>query len=143
MGEAVFGLLGVVIGGLLTGAVSYVFERRRETRQTRADARLILMNYRVVGPYIDEAVEAGIWPPAPPNVEWSYNIWLNARPNLASTLSVKDWDTIEAGMRVIEESIADREAGNPIDSRDRVSLPTKAQTARQTVDVLARLGSRR
>jgi hypothetical protein len=39
--EAIFGIVGVLVGGLLTGAVSYWQEREREIRSARAGARLV------------------------------------------------------------------------------------------------------
>jgi hypothetical protein len=145
MAGAIFGLLGVIIGGLLTGAVSFIFERRRERIQARADARLILINYKVFSLYIDEALNGDAWPSILPNIEWSYNIWLSARPNLAATLSRDDWDAIEAGMHLIEDAIETHKerVGQPIDPRDKVLLPAQADTARQATEVLTRLAGRR
>ena len=142
---AIFGLLGVVIGGLLTAGVSFIFERRRERIQTRADARLILINYKMFSLYIDEALNGDVWPDILPNVEWAYNIWLSARPNLASTLSAADWDTIATGMRLIEDAIGPLQgrSGQPIDPRDKALLPTQADAAQQATEVLTRLAGRR
>jgi hypothetical protein len=42
MTAAIFGLGGVVIGALVTGATNYVLQRRAERREIRAAARLML-----------------------------------------------------------------------------------------------------
>src|SRR6266540_237945 len=41
MTAAIFALLGVVVGGVLNGAVSYTLEARREGKAVRAAARLL------------------------------------------------------------------------------------------------------
>jgi hypothetical protein len=43
MAIAIFGLVGVVIGGLLNGGVTWLAERKREKRAARVQARALLM----------------------------------------------------------------------------------------------------
>jgi hypothetical protein len=39
--QAVFGLIGVIVGALITGGVGWTLGRRREQRDVRAAARLL------------------------------------------------------------------------------------------------------
>jgi hypothetical protein len=59
--EAIFGLVGVVVGGLLTAGVSYVMARRQERADTRGAARLVsselLRNYA----HLAAVVQARRW----------------------------------------------------------------------------------
>ena len=41
MTEAIFGLIGVALGGLLTGGATYLLARRTEKLEARASARLL------------------------------------------------------------------------------------------------------
>jgi hypothetical protein len=46
MREAIFALVGVVVGGLLTGFVQYFFLVRQEARGVRAGARLLREDFQ-------------------------------------------------------------------------------------------------
>jgi len=91
----VFGLLGVIIGGVLSGVVNLMLERRREVREIRNAARATLMHLPDVKEYARKALASERWLPVDPQVVWAYNIWLYWRDKLASTLEGRDWRTIE------------------------------------------------
>jgi hypothetical protein len=46
--EAIFGLLGVIVGAGLAGGFEYAFRKRSETGEARATARLLLHDLRDV-----------------------------------------------------------------------------------------------
>jgi hypothetical protein len=103
--EAIFGLVGVVIGALVTGGVEFLAERRRDAGQQRKAARLLDTEFRDERGTIRLALDTGHWWP-----EWdrpSVPNWPeHARP-LAGSLDTRDWSDVvlAAGLvRLVGES---------------------------------------
>ena len=71
MEAGIFALLGVIIGGVLTGGIDLLLERRRERRQTRTAARAILMHLSDVSEYAAEVLANGHWLPVGPRIWWA------------------------------------------------------------------------
>ncbi len=93
MTEAIFGLVGVVVGGLITGFVQGVQEWRRERADLRASARLLLrelqqaiLGIRIVRP----RMEAGGLPAIGVNL----TVWPEKQGLLARALSDADWQQV-------------------------------------------------
>jgi hypothetical protein len=85
--EALIGLAGVVIGGLLNGGVSWFFERRKRADERRAVARLLLVEVGDAGSTAAAVLRFGRWgEPAedPKQVEWA--LWQTHRKELATLI---------------------------------------------------------
>ena len=89
--EAIFGLVGVVIGGVLTGGINYFLESRREQRAIRAAARLVKVELGVNHHELTNLRVAEKWLSDRP---FSTKEWNKHRDLLASALSVDAWDVI-------------------------------------------------
>lgn len=63
MTAAIFGLLGVVVGGLVTGGVDYVMARRREKAELRQSTRLVADELHSLWLVVDLILERGQLPP--------------------------------------------------------------------------------
>lgn len=93
MSEAVTGLIGVVIGGTLTGVVTFVLERRRERRAEMSALRLLELDLRDAGGKIEAVVDRGEWWHRS-NLELPTAAWRDHRYLLASRLDHGDWQEI-------------------------------------------------
>jgi hypothetical protein len=92
---AIFGLLGVIVGGLVTGGVSYVLEARRERKELRRARRLVWAEIDVIRIQLRLLAETGRVPlegvrDTPdrflPSLEWSQH-----KSILAAELSDEAW----------------------------------------------------
>ncbi|MGH8834336.1 MAG: hypothetical protein ACRDWG_04985 [Actinomycetes bacterium] len=105
MTEAIFGLIGVVIGALVTGGVTYALARRQESVDMRAGLRLVGEEYKdllfvvnLLVAWLEEVADN----PIPPSAwgPWrgvSTRQWEQHRALLAARLSPADWDLITNG----------------------------------------------
>lgn len=94
MTEAVFGLVGVVIGAILSGAVSLAVEARRERRDCIVAARLVSHEISML------SVEIEFWIKekrvAIDELPLSRSIWDENRVALARALPPPDWEMVSA-----------------------------------------------
>src|SRR5664279_1306984 len=63
MGEAIFGLMGVIVGGLLTAGIESKRERRREKRAKDLAKKLLLSELLQVRIFLDSIAKLSQWPP--------------------------------------------------------------------------------
>jgi hypothetical protein len=90
-----FALLGVLLGGLLTGGWAYALERRREQRSVRAAARLVQQEF------VDAVFSAFTafhltekWKPITRPILVEERVWLEHRAKLAEALSGAAWSDV-------------------------------------------------
>lgn len=94
MAQAIFGLVGVVIGGLLATLQNYALERRREGRNIRSAARLVQEEF------MDGMMSAGlVWlfgkdQPVKREIVVSEDSWLQHQPALATALPGRQWSEL-------------------------------------------------
>ena len=102
MSEAIFGLVGVVVGALITGVVDYVLDRRRERATLRAALRLIGDEYKDLLGVVDLALMARAWPLSDRyrRLIRTDDQWERNRDVLAAQLSPVDWELIARGRDV-------------------------------------------
>jgi hypothetical protein len=89
---AIFGLIGVIIGALITGGTNYVLQVRAERREIRAAARLMLQELTNTGDAIRYAVkldEREFLQSATREDEWKRHHLF-----LARHLSDEEWDAV-------------------------------------------------
>jgi hypothetical protein len=97
---AIFGLIGVIIGGLISGAVQVLLARRSERLQGRSSARVVISELRERRDLLAYWLKLGSWDPSdwttPERWQWEIR-----RGDLASALSPRDWEAVEqAHMRI-------------------------------------------
>jgi hypothetical protein len=88
--QAIFGLVGVVVGGLITGFVQGLQEWRRDRADLRAAARLLLreLQLAIVGLRVARPqMQAGVVPSILANLA----VWPEKQGLLARVLSDADW----------------------------------------------------
>ena len=84
MGEAVFGLVGVVVGALLSGGTEWMLARRREQRAARTAARVVRDELYLVAVWLEDLRE-GAWT-LPEGWRYSEQVWREQRAHLAAIL---------------------------------------------------------
>ena len=102
MAEAIFGLVGVIIGAVVASVGDLALERRRERKAVRRAARLVGFElveiYAVLG-----AAAIGRDPfPADKKERLSTNAWQDFRDTLAGGLAAEAWTRLATAYRVIE-----------------------------------------
>jgi hypothetical protein len=119
--SAILALTGVVIGGIVTGGVQFVFTRRQESGEKRSAARLVDAD---LGRARD-VIQRCLGPPPRFVPEWSDELaleaWENERAVLAIALSGRAWsavrdavDAVDAFRRRLSDA---QEAQNPVKLR--------------------------
>ncbi|MEN3281492.1 MAG: hypothetical protein V7607_2632 [Solirubrobacteraceae bacterium] len=85
---ALAGVGGALVGAVAGGLVDYVLERRRETTQGRAAARLLRMELAVLKEQMESAVQELQWWPF---YDFSMQPWDRYRDLLAALLGADRW----------------------------------------------------
>lgn len=96
----VFGLAGVIVGGVLNGVVAAGVERVRDARQTMVTARLVQSDIVFLEANIRAEIDGGEWrrltKDAPP---LAFEAWAQGRQMLASGLDYEEWAAVEVAAR--------------------------------------------
>jgi hypothetical protein len=93
--SAVFGLLGVLLGGLLTGAVTWRLERLQIQHATRASARLLGDSLARVGVAAEAIRRTGKLKFLDRgSAEILLRDWEQHRERLAGSLTVEEWNAV-------------------------------------------------
>jgi hypothetical protein len=105
MTAAIFGLIGVVVGGLLNGAVTALQARRADRADTRVSARLVDLELRQAGLWlvIDEDTTEETSAPSMVQQRFMPYAWDKHREVLARALSDKEWETVTAAYEIITD----------------------------------------
>src|SRR3954454_18419474 len=93
MASAIFGLVGVVVGGLLTGALSLWQQRRSDRAEARAASRLLSAELSEQHLFLDALVRRG--PEATgPNHLPAVAAWPEHRAGMARLLDDETWQAV-------------------------------------------------
>jgi hypothetical protein len=113
---AIFGLLGVIVGGLVTGGVNYIMERRRERAELRQAKRLVADELLTVATQYSIMVEdretPKKWSPSWANLLPSTS-WEQHKATLARGLSDKDWADLPGFYSIVEAYRSSLLGGGP------------------------------
>jgi hypothetical protein len=101
MAEAIFGLLGVVVGGFLTGFVNYLLESRREKQEARVARRLARSELGEAGQAVNDALAGQGWPAGWTTKRWS-DSWSAYRRPLAATMNDNDFGELAQAALYVE-----------------------------------------
>ena len=109
MSDGAIGLIGVALGGLLTGGVTWFHDWRRRIRDARAARRVIRSELSEAAKAVSDAKQGDHWPPGWTR-SWSES-WLTYRPILAATMDDDSFDTLAAAHLYIAQLEAGLAAG--------------------------------
>lgn len=110
---AAFGLIGVIVGGLITAGSAFLLERRREKRErereqrihdteVRTAARLVELDVRLAHACAEISVKSLKWSPLPLEpLTWHH--WDKYRATLASELSTVEWGVVVTCVEMISQ----------------------------------------
>lgn len=98
MSEAIFGLVGVVIGGLLNAVGLWVIEYRRDRRVAQVAARLLAPDLNQVRHAMKIALEGKTWS----GVDVPDNRWREYQGALARAMKPKHWSLVAGVFLALE-----------------------------------------
>lgn len=127
MTQAIFGLLGVLVGGLVTFGVEMVLHQHRENELVRQAARLVGFDLQVSSRVLRLALKQDeLWfeqdRPAVPS-------WAESRTVLAAALDANGWKLVTSAVLLVGLAATDYERVSPLSKADRKSLATTAEAA--------------
>jgi hypothetical protein len=96
--EAIFGLVGVVIGGLLNAVGLWVIEYRRDRRVAQVAARLLIPDLNQVRHAMKIGLEGKTWS----HVHVPGNRWREYEGALARAMKPKDWSLVAGVFLALE-----------------------------------------
>jgi len=97
MTEGLFALLGVVLGGVVTGGVTIVQEKRRSAAARRVAARILVEQLLLAGHKLNSIGSSGSWDfasEAERKRALSDAQWIQHRELFAQGLSAESWDRL-------------------------------------------------
>jgi hypothetical protein len=119
MSEIVAGLIGVIAGGLVTGAIQ-LFQAWQDRRlATKIAARLILIDLYEAANYVETALKGGRWAHHPDTFERPVADWRAQREAFAATAAVGDWVVVSAAFTVIADIGERIKPGEELSADDR------------------------
>jgi hypothetical protein len=127
MTAAIFGLAGVIIGGLLTGGISYVLESRRERKAAQVAARILMDDFAMARARVETISARDAWPQNPRAVfRFSTEVWVEQRQILAAAIiSTSDYfDVADAahGIDVAATMVNAAVPTEPITNKEKAAL---------------------
>jgi hypothetical protein len=100
--QALIGLVGVVVGALLSALLGYTQERRREHTQTRSGVRLLAADLEDAHAELKRMGLPSASGEGTKAVAQLKELWLGRRGPLADGLEKLEWDRISLRLRLIE-----------------------------------------
>jgi hypothetical protein len=94
---AIFGLVGVIVGGVLNAAVAVVLDSRRAVMARRTSARLVAEEVQSNGRTLWACNEAGLWLPMR-NHHLRFSTW-QAHAEALAAMPYVDWVTVAVAIR--------------------------------------------
>lgn len=93
MTEAIFGLIGVVVGGLISGGLSLILEWRRERVAARVAARLVREDLLPVSLGIEDVFDGRAWSQRSDRQSRERS-WVEHRSRLATVMKYEDYAAV-------------------------------------------------
>ncbi len=95
MTQAIFGLVGVVVGAGITAGMSFLVERRQEKRRAIVGLLLLEAELQRVSAVLYGALEHGVWTR---DTDMEIRMWVDYGPTLAAELRRDDWNFLALGV---------------------------------------------
>ena len=133
MTTAIFGLVGVLLGGLITVGANYWLARRSESVDLRRASRLVSAELAVLQIHAEVMGERQSYPPASPLAQSLFptQAWDTNKEVLAEHLKTEEWKRLSAVYAGVESQRIDL----------LVDRPTSVEFADVTVRFLDRISS--
>lgn len=134
-----FVLAGVVTGGLLTGAVNYALERRRDRANARVAVRLLWAELLLAAASVDWRLEQGAW--SPWDFESAHRAWNEHQSELARAVSMADFADVAVGFAAVgraEATFAYKPVAARLDADDRQALHDASKSLHDAASALQR-----
>ena len=93
MTEAIFGLIGVVVGGLISGGLSLILEWRKERVAARVAARLVREDLLPVSLMIEDVFGGRAWLQRSDRQSRERS-WVEHRSRLATVMKYEDYAAV-------------------------------------------------
>jgi hypothetical protein len=93
MAAAIFGLIGTLVGGLVTWLSAYLLDRRREARAARVAEAVLWSELDQARVALSDVRKGGKWPPGWGWVDWTAS-WRTHREALATKLDTKQFESV-------------------------------------------------
>ena len=103
---AVFGLVGVIVGGLITGGSTYLLERRREGVELNTASRLIDAELLVAQTAAHSCIEKGKW--WPQEIDITTDAWESYKAVIAPGLPYSKWRDLSVAARAVSDLASSR-----------------------------------
>jgi hypothetical protein len=139
--DAVLPLIGVVIGAVIGGGMTFLLDRRRERRAAKAGLRLVVLELRKTQLTWRNLTKAWDEAPTPETADWliselkgrrlATTQWKSYQEILAASLPGEDWKALADAYAVI--GLVD-EAAQTANAEARMELPDVMNTTRWRVD---------
>jgi len=123
-----FGVIGVIVGALVTGVVSFALERCRQRREYRLSLQLVKADIEDVLRVTKDALDHEKWPPGLGRKDWVTPWSVRCGP-LASGMKADAFKTVatafaytqqvESGLATKGDQAFDEEPESPVGSRDK------------------------
>jgi hypothetical protein len=139
---AAVGLLGVVVGGVLSGLVTIQVERVREGHAARVAARLLQDDFENVVLYVDALSESGRYGPSV-LAHVKTDEWREQRALIALPLEIEEWDVLSVAARrwgMLAAKLEGFEPGRSLSADDRQQLDVLRGDMRRAIPLLRSVG---
>ncbi len=120
---AIVGFLGVIVGGLITGAIGFYMQRRQEKRAALVAARVVLNEIVKNGAGAKTLDQAQAWYHG---VVFETDLWRTHRETLAGHLKGPEWAVLSKAYNSVDmilNALAQTSEGQPF--RDSVNYITR------------------
>jgi hypothetical protein len=134
-----FVLAGVVVGGLVTGAVNYFLEWGRERANARVAMRLLAAELMLAAASADWRLEQRAW--SPWNFESAHRAWNEYRSEFARAVSTDDFESVAVGyaaIELVERRFSNKAVATKLDADELQSLDTASQSIHDGLNALRR-----
>jgi hypothetical protein len=128
---AVFGVIGVIVGGVLNGLVSYALARRNERRAAKTAARLLLDEWRAALFLVEDVLRLGRWQPDQPI---AFEVWDRHRELLANQLQQEAWLRVANARLHVAWINSANQAGGKLGAKTRDELERRWRVVRDAID---------
>lgn len=102
MTAAIFGLIGVVVGAIISGGAKFLLEKRKERVAARVAARLVRDDLYEATCWIEDSLAEGRWV-KPLAKRISSQSWIDQRSFLAAAMPYSDYAAAGSAYRAAED----------------------------------------
>lgn len=141
MAEAVFGLIGVIIGGFISSGATLLLERRRERMAARVGARLVREDLLRAALWIEDALGEDRWV-HDPALRLEDDAWREQRSHLAAAMDYADYAAVITARQALHRAnqwLDGRDGELELNESDRRSFEFWLADLRRGLEVLLRL----